>query len=92
MNTVRHGGCAGVEDSARVRLLAAPDGVHVTFADRGRPFDPTTAPLVDVHAPLQERLGSGMGIHLIREIMRDLRYQRSGDWNLITMKRPQPMS
>jgi anti-sigma regulatory factor (Ser/Thr protein kinase) len=71
-----------------VRLLAAADGVEVEFADRGRPFDPTSAPLVDVSATLEERHSGGLGIHLVREIMRDLQYQRTGEWNQISMKRP----
>jgi len=88
VNTVRHGGCAGAKDSTRVRLLAGADGVDVTFADRGVPFDPTLAPAAKVDLPLEERHAGGMGIHLVREIMRDLRYQRSGEWNQIRMKRP----
>ncbi|MCU1234538.1 MAG: putative anti-sigma regulatory factor, serine/threonine protein kinase [Candidatus Solibacter sp.] len=88
VNTVRHGGCEGVENSARVRLRAVSDGVVVEFADRGRPFDPTTAPAADVNAPLAERPIGGLGIHLVREIMRDLRYERAGEWNQLRMRRP----
>ena len=36
VNTVRHGGCAGVPDSSHVKLLSRPDGVTVEFRDRGR--------------------------------------------------------
>ena len=88
VNTVRHGGCEGVENSAQVRLRAMPDGVAVEFADRGRAFDPTAAPVVDVKAPLESRAVGGLGIHLVREIMRDLRYQRAGEWNRLSMRRP----
>ena len=88
VNAVRHGGCEGVADSARVRLLATSGGVQVEFADRGLPFDPTAAPPANIHAHLEERHGSGLGIHLVREIMRDLCYQRKGEWNRMTMRRP----
>ena len=88
VNTVRHGGCEGVENAARVRLQAIPDGVAVEFADRGMPFDPTAAPAADVNAPLAERPSGGLGIHLVREIMRGLRYERAGEWNQLSMKRP----
>jgi serine/threonine-protein kinase RsbW len=88
VNTVRHGGCEGVEDSARVRLRALDEGVAVEFADRGLPFDPTAAPEANVNLPLAERPVGGLGIHLVREIMRELRYERAGDWNRLSMKRP----
>jgi anti-sigma regulatory factor (Ser/Thr protein kinase) len=88
VNTVRHGGCEGVENSTRVRLRAGGDGVAVEFADRGLPFDPTAAPAADIHAPLEQRPAGGLGIHLVREIMRDLRYERSDGWNQLSMMRP----
>jgi len=88
VNTVRHGGCEGAENSVRIHLLAAPDGVEVEFADRGRPFDPTTVPPANIHAPLEERHTGGLGIHLVRGIMRDMHYRRAGDWNQTSMKRP----
>jgi anti-sigma regulatory factor (Ser/Thr protein kinase) len=85
VNTVRHGGCNGVENSVRVRLLAGDGGVRVEFADRGQPFDPTVAPAAVIHAPLEERNAGGLGIHLVRELMRDLQYRRNGEWNRMTM-------
>ena len=88
VNTVRHGGCEGVDDSTRVRLRAVPDGVSVEFADRGRAFDPIAAPPADVASPLAERQIGGLGLHLVRQIMRDLRYERAGEWNQMSMKRP----
>ena len=88
VNTMRHGGCEGAQNSTRVRLQSEADGVEVVFADRGVPFDPTSAPPADVGAPLEDRRAGGLGIHLVREIMRDLRYRRAGEWNQISMKRP----
>jgi anti-sigma regulatory factor (Ser/Thr protein kinase) len=86
VNAVRHGGCEGVADAAHVRLRCGPDGVEVEFRDRGRPFDPTTAPDADIHASLEERR-DGLGIHLVRGIMRDLHYERDGEWNQLRMRR-----
>ena len=86
VNSVRHGGCEGVPGAAHVRLRCAPDGVEVEYRDRGRPFDPTAAPQADIHSPLQERR-AGLGIHLVRGIMRDLHYERDGEWNLLSMRR-----
>jgi anti-sigma regulatory factor (Ser/Thr protein kinase) len=82
INAVRHGGCEGIDQAVYVRLEAAGDEIRVEFRDRGRPFDPTTAPPPDL-----SRIG-GLGIHLVRGLMRDFYYERSGDWNRITMRRP----
>jgi serine/threonine-protein kinase RsbW len=85
VNTLRHGGCAGVLGAAHVRLRCTADGVEVEFRDRGRAFDPTAAPDTDIHASLEER--GGLGIHLVRGIMCDLHYERDGEWNQLRMRR-----
>jgi len=87
-NAVSHGECAGMEKAVQVRLQLLNDGVHVEYADRGRPFDPLTAPEPNLDASLEERRVGGLGVHLVRQIMRDLEYRRAGDWNRITMRRP----
>jgi anti-sigma regulatory factor (Ser/Thr protein kinase) len=82
INAVRHGGCEGTEKAVYVRLEATENEVRVEFRDRGRAFDPHTAPPPDL-----SKIG-GLGIHLVRNIMQDFQYERSGDWNRITMRRP----
>jgi anti-sigma regulatory factor (Ser/Thr protein kinase) len=86
VNTVRHGGCEGMDQAARVRLRRG-ELVEVEFSDRGRPFNPTLTAAPDLDAPLDERSGGGLGIHLVRQIMRDLEYSRVNEWNRLTMKR-----
>ncbi len=87
-NAVRHGGCEGMKPAAYVRLgLLERGGVAVEFRDRGAPFDPTSAAEPDVTAPLSERRPGGLGIHLVRQMMHDLEYCRSGGWNRLAMRR-----
>jgi len=88
VNAIRHGGCEGMESAANVRIRHEHGRVHVRFADRGGPFDLTTAPEADIGAPLSERSGGGLGIHLVRQIMRDVAYRREGEWNVLTMEQP----
>ena len=90
VNSVRHGGCEGLEGAAEVQLTLLADGVALEYADRGTPFDPTQAPVPDLSAALAERLAGGMGIHLMRQIMRDFEYHRLDGWNRIRMRRPIP--
>jgi anti-sigma regulatory factor (Ser/Thr protein kinase) len=89
VNAIRHGGCDGVTDAACIRLDCTPENaVHIEFRDRGRPFDLTAAPAADIGAPLSERHGGGLGIHLVRQMMRDVAYRREGEWNILTMLHP----
>jgi len=87
-NSVRHGGCAGMENAVLVRLQLLDHAVLVEFADRGTPFDPLTAPVPNIEATLEERGVGGLGVHLVRQIMRDLEYRRADGWNRLTMQRP----
>jgi serine/threonine-protein kinase RsbW len=86
-NAVRHGGCEGMKEAARVKLELREDGVEAEFSDRGREFDPATAPSPNLDAPLDERAGGGMGLHLVRRTVGELAYQRSGGWNHVRMRR-----
>jgi len=87
-NAVQHGGCAGMKDAVRVRLERIGSAVEAEFADRGRAFDPAAAPVPDLSAPLAERPAGGLGLHLVRQLMRNFTYARAGDWNRVTMRRP----
>lgn len=90
VNSVQHGGCEGMEGAAEVHFTMLADGVALEYADRGTEFDPTRAPATDVTAPIEKRLVGGLGIHLMRQIMRDFEYHRLGGWNRIRMRRPIP--
>jgi serine/threonine-protein kinase RsbW len=51
-------------------------------------------PTPDIEKPLTERQVGGLGIHLVREMMDELQYQRVGDTDLLILKqkfgRPEP--
>lgn len=87
-NTLRHGGCEGLEDAVHIRLERDGGGVLVEFSDRGKAFDPVLAPAPDLESPLEDRRPGGLGVHLVRQIMSDLRYRRLGEWNRISMRKP----
>ena len=66
----------GTEAAVRVSLEAVPGGVEVTLTDYGvERFDPTRAPEVDIHAPLESRNPGGLGLHLIRKMVEFFEYQ-----------------
>jgi anti-sigma regulatory factor (Ser/Thr protein kinase) len=90
VNGIRHGGCEGVQAAAEFHFGLTPAGVTLEYADRGKEFDPTKVPEADVKAPIEHRPLGGLGIHLMRQIMRDIEYHRVDGWNRIRMRRPIP--
>jgi serine/threonine-protein kinase RsbW len=87
MNTIRHGGCRDQADAARIQLRVADGAVELAYSDRGIPFNPLDVPAPRIDAPLEERKPGGLGIHLVRQIMSDVRYRRSDGENQLTMAR-----
>ena len=75
-----------------VRLQANASDVVIEVEDDGRPFDPTQAPQVDTSLPLEQKPIGGLGIHLIRRSMDEMRYQRHANRNLLRMIKRLPAS
>lgn len=87
-NIVRHGYGDGRPHEIAVRIERLRGRVRIQVDDDGRPFDPLRAPEADVAAPLDERRPGGLGIHLVRRLLDQIRYQRRPDGNrLILVKR-----
>jgi len=87
-NTLKHGGGEGASEGARIVLELDGEDVVVEYSDQGAAFNPLEAPEVDLTAPLASRASGGLGIHLVRQTMQDLDYQRADGRNRLTMRRP----
>ena len=59
--------------------------VVFTITDEGIPFDPTAAPEADITLSAEERAIGGLGIHLVRQIMDEIRYERIENKNILTL-------
>lgn len=56
-----------------------------TITDSGIPFDPTQAPEVDTTLSAEDRDIGGLGIHLVRQLMDEIAYERSDNKNILTL-------
>ena len=62
---------------------------HLKFViiDSGTPFDPTVKAEVDTTLSAEQRSIGGLGIHLIRQIMDTINYERVDNKNLLTLSK-----
>lgn len=56
-----------------------------TVSDSGKPFDPTQKEDADISLSAEEREIGGLGIHLVRQLMDEIRYVREEDKNILTL-------
>ena len=70
-----------------VDIQAVVDGKCVSFVitDSGKAFDPTVKEDVDITADADKRPIGGLGIHLVRTIMDNVRYERKEEKNILTI-------
>lgn len=74
----------------RVVLAAHPEALEAEVTDDGEPFDPLVAETPEHDAPLERRRIGGLGIHFVRSLMSEVKYQRAGSHNTLLMRRLLP--
>ena len=93
INVVTHGLPAHLSDPVvTVDLWLDGEQLELTVEDPGPPFDPLAAGPVDTTSGMETRALGGLGIHLVRTLLDDVRYERRGDRNRLVitarLKRP----
>lgn len=66
----------GIVGDIHIEAQANDARLKFTITDSGRPFDPTTVAEVDTTLSTEERPIGGLGIHLVRQIMDSINYER----------------
>ena len=56
-----------------------------TISDSGVPFDPTKKGEADITSSAEERAIGGLGIHLVRQLMDNIYYERKEEKNILTL-------
>jgi len=72
-----------------ITIEAASNDVRLKFTiiDSGKPFDPTVQSAVDTSLSAQERKIGGLGIHIMRQNMDSINYERSDNLNVLTLRK-----
>ena len=85
LNIINYGHDEGVHE-IEFTVTSQPEQVTIEIWDDGRPFDPfSDAPPPDLSSPLEDRRLGGQGVHLVRTMMDELRYQRVAGRNHVTL-------
>ncbi|HXV12678.1 MAG TPA: ATP-binding protein [Candidatus Krumholzibacteria bacterium] len=84
-NMVKYG---GGDDMVSVGLDVRGDDLVIELVHAGaNPFDPGAAAPVDVTRTLDERRPGGVGLHLVKSVMDDFRYEhKNGDARITVTK------
>jgi serine/threonine-protein kinase RsbW len=61
------------------------EDVIVVIKDTGKPFDPTSVPLPDLDANLEERKIGGLGVYFMKTLVDEVTYEFKDGRNVLTM-------
>ena len=68
-----------------IKAMSYDDHLKFVISDSGKPFDPTKKEEVDISLPVDERRIGGLGIHLVRQLMDSVSYERKDGRNILTL-------
>ena len=89
-NTIKYGFDDKDRHSIHVDVKFHDDRLCIEVRDNGHPFDPLTQATPDLTLCADERPIGGLGLHLVRQMTDEVRYERRGDENVVTATKTFP--
>ena len=86
-NIISYGYGDSREHTIEATLLHDEHHVTVRLIDDARPFNPIAKSEVDVSTSLDEKPIGGLGIHLVKNLMDDICYERVDEKNVLTLRK-----
>ena len=84
-NIISHGYADLDPGSIILDLETAPDKLIIALTDFGHSFEPSSAPVPDVNAPIEERELGGFGLFFIQQSVDEMAYEITEDGNKMTL-------
>jgi serine/threonine-protein kinase RsbW len=84
-NIATHGYAGGPPGPVTLSVSSRPPLLVFTIVDRARPFDPEDAPPPDLTSAWDERRIGGLGWHLVRQMVDEVRYESAAGENRLTL-------
>ena len=85
VNVMNYAYPAGTKGDVIIDAQAGSDWLKFIISDNGAPFDPTAKAEVDTTLSAEERGIGGLGIHLIRQLMDGINYERIDGRNVLAL-------
>lgn len=82
-NTIKYGYDDNDAHHIRVNINFHDGRLCIEVRDDGHSFDPLAQEAPDLTSPTDKRPIGGLGIHLVRQMTDDVRYERHGDENVV---------
>lgn len=87
-NIVSYGFADEQEHQVQFSLFYDNTGmISITLEDDGVPFNPLICKKPDLDLPVEESPVGGLGIHLCRNMMDEMEYHRSGNRNIVIIRK-----
>jgi anti-sigma regulatory factor (Ser/Thr protein kinase) len=86
-NIIKYAHQDNKQHEIHLELSLQASQLTVVIQDDGGPFDPTIYPEPDLSIPVEQRAIGGLGIHLVRNFMDFIEYQRIKDKNILILKK-----
>ncbi len=87
VNVMSYAYPAGTKGDINIEAEANDRRLKFIVSDSGVPFDPTAKEEVDTSLSVEERPIGGLGIHLVRQIMDSINYERVDGKNILTLRK-----
>lgn len=84
-NVVLHGLAGRADGEATIEVTRRPEALIVTISDNGPPFDPFVRAAPDTTLSIEARQIGGLGIHLVKQMMDEVSYERREDRNVTVL-------
>ncbi len=85
VNVIDYAYPSGTVGSIDIKVTIYDNHMEFVISDSGTPFDPTKKEDVDISLPVEERRIGGLGIHLVRQLMDKINYERKDGRNILTL-------
>jgi len=85
VNVIDYAYPSGTVGSVDINVTIYDNHMEFVISDSGTPFDPTKKEDVDISLPVEERRIGGLGIHLVRQLMDKINYERKDGHNILTL-------
>ena len=87
VNVMNYAYPAGTQGQVVIDAKVSDMSLEFVISDSGTPFDPTAKKEVDTTLSAEERGIGGLGIHLVRQIMDSISYDRINGMNVLTLRK-----